>query len=121
MTALINLTNHRSSKWSPKQISEAEKLGEITDMPFPEVDPFGSSEYIDELVEEYFLKIKEYDQPVVLVQGEYLFTYRLVNKLKSAGIKAIAGCSDRRTVEYVDSDGRTTRKSEFEFVGFKEY
>ena len=98
MTALINLTNHRSSKWSPKQISEAEKLGEITDMPFPEVDPFGSSEYIDELVEENFLKIKEYDQPVVLVQGEYLFTYRLVNKLKSAGIKAIAGCSENKVV-----------------------
>ena len=54
MNILINLTNHRSSKWSKKQISEAEMLGEITDMPFPEVDPYGSSEYIDELVEEFF-------------------------------------------------------------------
>lgn len=117
----INLSNHPSTKWSDKQLQSAKKYGEIMDVPFPEVDPHGSSEDIDELVQNYFAKIMEYDNPVIMLQGEYLFTYRLVNKLKEAGLTVLAGCSDRRTVEYVDENGFTDRRSEFEFVEFKEY
>ena len=117
----INLSNHASDKWSEIQIKKAMEYGEIIDIPFPKVDPYRDSEYIDELVETYYEKIREFDTPVVMLQGEYLFTYRLVNKLKAAGIKVLAGCSERRTIEYVDDNGFTARKSEFEFVDFKEY
>ena len=117
----INISNHRSDRWSEKQLQMAARFGEIIDIPFPEVDPYGTSEYIDELVEEYFEKIMKYDRPTVMLQGEYLFTYRLVRRLKDAGIRVVAGCSDRRTIEYINENGFTERKSEFEFVGFKEY
>ena len=117
----INISNHRSDKWGEKQRQMAARFGEIIDIPFPEVDPYGTSEYIDELVEEYFEKIMKYDRPTVMLQGEYLFTYRLVRRLKDAGIRVVAGCSDRRTIEYINENGFTERKSEFEFVGFKEY
>ena len=117
----INISNHRSDRWGEKQLQMASRFGEIIDIPFPEVDPYGTSEYIDELVEEYFEKIMKYDRPTVMLQGEYLFTYRLVRRLKDAGIRVVAGCSDRRTIEYINENGFTERKSEFEFVGFKEY
>ena len=117
----INLSNHPSDKWSIKQTECAKAYGELVDMPFPKIDPYGTDEYINGLVQEYFEKIVAYDTCVVMVQGEYLFTYRLVCKLKEAGIKVLAGCSERRTIEYVDENGFTDRRSEFEFVDFKEY
>ena len=121
MSCFINLSNHPSSKWSDKQLAQALCYGEVVDIPFPEIDPHCDSEHIDRLVQEYFERIELYDSPTVMVQGEFLFTYRMVVKLKENGIKAIASCSNRRTVEYVDSEGRTNKKSKFEFVGFKEY
>lgn len=117
----INLSNHASAKWNEVQLAKAHEYGEIIDMPFPDVDPHGSSGYIDGLVEDYYNRIMKYDNPVVMLQGEYLFTYRLVTKLKNAGITVVAGCSERRTIEYVNDEGFTDRKSEFEFVDFKEY
>lgn len=117
----INLSNHTSDKWSEKQIQRAGKYGEIVDIPFPEVDPYGTDAYINGLVEEYFKEIMQYEKPVIMLQGEYLLTYRLINRLKAAGLTVLAGCSERRTIEYVDDNGNTVRKSEFEFVDFKEY
>ena len=118
---LINLSNHPSDKWSEKQLICASEYGEVIDLPFPSVDPHGTSQYIDDLVQAYFDRIMEFKDPVVMLQGEYLFTYRLINKLKAAGIKVLASCSERRTIEYTDENGYTSRKSEFEFVSFKEY
>ena len=118
---MINLSNHPSDKWSEKQLVCASQYGDVIDLSFPSVDPYGTSQYIDDLVQEYFDKIMEFHDPVVMLQGEYLFTYRLINKLKAAGITVLASCSERRTIEYIDENGHTSRKSEFEFVNFKEY
>lgn len=117
----INLSNHPSKKWNKKQRSQAEAFGQIVDLPFPEIDPYGTSSDIDKLVQRYYEKIAAYEEPIVMVQGEFLFTFRLVARLKERGIKAVASCSERRTIEYIDDNGFTTRKSEFEFVDFKEY
>lgn len=121
MSVFINLSNHPSKKWNENQLKEAREYGEIIDMPFPAIDPYCEDDDIDKIVDEYFEKIMKYEKPVVMLQGEYLFTYRLVHKLKDAGIMVLAGCSDRRTIEYVNENGMTARKSEFEFVEFKEY
>lgn len=118
---LINLSNHPSDRWGKKQLDLASQYGEIVDIGFPAIDPYGSSEEIDSLVEYYYKQILIYEKPVIMLQGEYIFTYRLVCRLKAAGFTVVAGCSDRRTIEYVDESGNTTRKSEFEFIGFKEY
>lgn len=117
----INLTNHASVNWSEKQRANAMEYGEIMDIPFPTIKPTSTSEEIDNLVNQYADMILSYGKPVVMLQGEYIFTYRLVNQLKRNGIQVLASCSERKTIETKGEDGVTIRKSIFEFVGFKEY
>lgn len=117
----LNISNHKSENWSMNQISETEKYGEIVDIPFPAVNPRESDEYMNDLVDEYYQKVMEYEKPTVMVQGEFVFTYRLVNQLKQAGIKVVASCSERRVTEEIDENGCTIRRSQFEFVKFREY
>ncbi len=117
----LNISNHKSENWSVNQINEAEKYGKIIDIPFPAVNPRESDEYMDDLVDEYYQKVMEYEKPTVMVQGEFVFTYRLVNQLKQAGIKVVASCSERRVTEEIDENGCTIRRSQFEFVKFREY
>lgn len=100
---LLNITNHPSRKWSSKQITASEVYDEIVDMPFPSISPYLESGEIDVIVGEYLEKVQTYNQTVVLLQGEFIFTYRLTQCLKENG--------------YTDRD----RRSEFEFVGYMEY
>ena len=83
----INLSNHALQNWSTKQKEEAEKYGELIDLPFPNISPYADSVEIDRLVEKYLKKVLEYHNPVVMLQGEFIFTFRLATKLKAAGIK----------------------------------
>lgn len=117
----INLSNHPSSRWTAHQLDCAQEYGRVIDLPFPPIDPYCSSGEIDEIVDQYYQRIMTYRKPVVMLQGEYVFTYRLTCRLKAADIKVLAGCSERRTIEYTDNEGMTARRSEFEFVMFKEY
>ena len=117
----INLSNHISEKWNSRQIEAAQKYGEIVDIMFPPVDPHSTDQELDSLVEDYYNKVMHYENPVVMLQGEYVFTYRLIVRLKKAGIKVLASQSERRTIEYIDDNGFTARRSEFEFVKFMEY
>ncbi len=43
---LVNFTNHPSSQWGERQLREAEKYGDIVDVPFPAVDPEEDEAYI---------------------------------------------------------------------------
>lgn len=117
----LNISNHKSENWSANQTNEAEKYGKIIDIPFPAVNPRESDEYMNDLVDEYYQKVMEYEKPTVMVQGEFVFTYRLVNQLKQAGIKVVASCSERGVTEEIDENGCTIRRSQFEFVKFREY
>ncbi len=117
----INLSNHSSKNWEQKQIAEAEKYGQIIDFPFPAIDPDYSSEDIDNLVNHYAELVLAYDEPVVMLQGEFVFTYRLICKLKDAGIKVISACSRRQVVEYKNDSGVAVRESKFIFERFMEY
>ena len=76
---------------------------------------------MDKLVSEYLDRILSYDNPTVMLQGEFVFTFRLVTLLKKAGIKVLAGISDRKSFESVDENGKAIKKSEFVFEGFREY
>ena len=118
---LINLSNHPSDRWGKKQLELASRYGEIKDLPFPAVDPRCTSEEIDELVERCYQQIMAYENPVIMLQGEFVFTYRLVNRLKAAGLTVVAGCSERKTTEHMDESGNITKQSVFDFVCFREY
>ena len=53
-----------------------------------------SEEELEKLVDQYEKKIAVLDEPVVMLQGEYVFTYRLVERLKEAGILVLASCTE---------------------------
>ena len=117
----INVSNHPSANWQEAQLAAAETFGSIIDLPFPDIHPDWDGEEIDRLVDEYEQRIKEYGNSVVLVQGEFTFTHRLVNRLKSLGFTVVASCSARRVTEEKNEDGDLIRTSRFAFVRFREY
>ena len=121
MGVFINLSNHSSNKWSASQLSAAHCFGEIVDVSFPTVPASAGSNEIDLLVQKYLEKLSGFDIAAVMLQGEFVFTYRLVNALKERGIKVLSACSERVSSEHTDSDGKTQRESTFEFVQFREY
>lgn len=117
----INLSNHDNTQWSEAQLTAAAAYGEIQYMPFPNIPPRIDDAGLDAIVEEYYEKITAMDRPTVLVQGEMTFTYRLVYRLKQAGILCLAACSERTTKEYVDWNGATHKTTQFIFCGFRAY
>lgn len=117
----INVSNHHSSNWSQKQIKAAEQYGAIVDIPFPNVSPYSTKEEIENLALKYLKKILEFDQPTVMIQGEFSFTYALVNLCKQKKIHTVTSCSERKVKEYTDRNGITHKMSYFDFVGFRSY
>ena len=116
----INFSNHASTRWGVPQKQAAKKYGEIVDMQFPNVDPEAISEEVHELARVCAEKIMEMKPECVLCQGEFCLSYQVIQKLKKAGIKVVAACSERKTEE--KKIGNDTRKvSYFIFVQFREY
>ncbi len=121
MGIFINLSNHPSSQWGEDQLAAARKLGKITDIPFPAIDPQTPPEKIQNCAKSLFSFIRALGKPVVMVQGEFTFTYQLVRLLQEAGIRAVVSCSRRVSEEYVDEKGATVKVSSFRFEGFRDY
>lgn len=118
----INLTNHPSVLWSDEQLDAAGQYGHIVDMPFPAVDPAADSAEITLLADSCIEKIRTFEEPTVLVQGEFTLVFNIVTKLKAEGIRTLAACSERQVVESKSEDGTSTRKSViFRFRRFREY
>ena len=123
----INVSNHPSDKWSVEQKREAEKYGEIIDVTFPQISTESTSEELNSLVDDFIrnnlaMKTKSLDikDEVFMVQGEFVFTFRLVTMLKKLGIKAVSARSERNVKE-INENGVTKKISEFKFAGFMEY
>ena len=117
---LINLSNHPSSKWSEEQLLAAKEYGEVTDVPFPTVDPDGDETYICQLASEYEGKIKDIavDYDVTIhVMGEMNFTYSFVKRMQCLGIKCVASTT-KRIVKELKSGEKITK---FQFVRFRNY
>jgi len=89
---------------------------EVLDLSFPQISPALDSASLDYLVEKYEHKIRQIDPSVVHVMGEMTFSFRLVQKLKSAGILCIASTTERITEQIGD-----TKTSRFEFIQFRPY
>lgn len=119
-TVFINCSNHPSEKWSDGQKEAALKYGKITDIPFPPVSPGASEKEVDETAKELCKRIRTFRPAAVMCQGEYTLTYAVISKLRRAGIRVVAACTERQVVEEV-IDGRTEKKSVFKFMGFREF
>ena len=68
-------------------------------------------------------RAKGTDHPgtAVMLQGEMTFTFRLVTRLKAAGILCLAACSERKVEECISDNGDVRKVVVFEFAGFREY
>lgn len=114
----INHSNHPSEQWDEAQRKEAESYGTIVDMPFPSVNPNHISDEVQEMVNLNGESILNHTPSVVMVQGEFTYTYKMVDFLKKHQIKVVAATSERlvKTLE----DGKT-KQVEFNFVQFREF
>jgi len=121
MAVFINLSNHPSSRWADNQIAAAREYGEIVDIIFPEIDPTATCMEISRLADEYCERIREYSVAAVMVQGEFTFSYALIKRLTSLGIKVVAACTQRNVGEELLSDGTLVKKTVFSFCGFRAY
>lgn len=117
----LNISNHQSELWGSKQLDAAHQYGEIIDIPFPSIPTEATSIEIDQKVDEYLRKIRVYAQPVIMVQGEFVFTYRLVLALKKLGYTVLASATERVSHEECDENGVVKKTAVFEFGGFREY
>ena len=121
MSKFINLSNHPSNNWLASQLQEAQKYGEIIDIPFPHIDADISEHEVEKLAAEYCEKIVALNPAVVMVQGEFTFTYSVVRKLSAVGITCVASCSNRIAKETKKDDGTILRESVYEFKRFRPY
>ena len=117
----INHTNHPSARWSAEQISAAKIYGEIVDVPFPAIDDEATAQEVRTLAESNAEKILALKPAAVLCQGEFNYTFALVERLKTFGVTVFAATSKRVSVEEILPDGSTQRVSTFHFVQFREY
>ena len=117
----VNHTNHNSSQWSIEQRTAAEMYGQIVDLPFPPIPSEAGTEEVAEIVAANLTKILELSPKAVLCQGEFTYTYLMVEQLKKHNILTLAACSERLVTQSIDPDGTTKRVSIFQFVRFRNY
>lgn len=122
MTSIfINFSNHPSAQWGTAQREAALRYGPIQELPFPAISAAATGPGIDKLADEYLKKVMAFSNPVVLIQGEMVFTYRFVRLLEQHRIPALAAVSRRRVRETQLPDGSTQKTAFFTFDGFRRY
>lgn len=119
----LNCSNHKSENWTEEQLAAVADLGEsvIEDYAFPHVSAEFDEVMLEELAEQVCQEILEKKPNVVMCQGEFTLTHKLVKELMKNGIKVVAACSDRVTNEQVLADGTVRKDSIYKFVRFREY
>lgn len=117
----VNITNHPHENWSLEQIEAAREYGEIIDIVFPSVPPDASEADVDTMAEDLFRQVICLKPDIVMCQGEMTLAFRVVERLKSAGIKTVAACSERHACETYLADGSTQKSTVFLFKGFRAY
>ncbi|MEY8310008.1 hypothetical protein AAK899_10880 [Erysipelotrichaceae bacterium 51-3] len=118
----MNITNHASQFWSKSQTEAARQLfGTVIDLPFPQIQVQMTDKEIDDLVEIYLKKVTAYENPTVLCQGEFVFTYRMVHALQKRKIQVVAAQGTLEREEYQDKDQNTVKRTIYRFARFLKY
>jgi len=117
----VNHTNHPSSKWSNEQLEAAQIFGEVKDIPFPNINPRATIAEVKSLVAENLELILAAEPVAVLCQGEFNYTFALVECLKNLGVTVLAATSERVVSSEILPDGSSRQISTFRFVQFREY
>lgn len=114
-----NISNHPVAKWSAEQTAEAQKYGEIRDLPFPNVPTANSTADVGSLAETVCQGVADSD--TCMVQGEFTLVYAIVKRLRARGVRVVAACSERRVRDELKPDGSTEKVAIFIFVAFRPY
>lgn len=117
----INHSNHPSARWSDAQRTAAETYGTIEDMPFPNIEPMWNEMQVAALAEANAAAIIAKQPAAVLCQGEFTYTFALIERLRKAGITVVAACSERVVHETVDDAGVSHKTAAFSFVQFRKF
>jgi hypothetical protein len=118
----LNLSNHPSAGWSPRQLAEAEALGGgVVDEPFPDVPPEADASQIREIGARLVSRIAARAPSAAMVQGEFTLAFYLVSELESRGIACYAATTRRVTETRTLPGGAVEKTSRFEFVQFRRY
>jgi hypothetical protein len=118
----LNLSNHPSAGWSPRQLGEAEALGGgVVDEPFPDVPPEADASQIREIGARLVSRIAARAPSAAMVQGEFTLAFYLVSELESRGITCYAATTRRVTDTRASPGGAAEKASRFEFVRFRRY
>lgn len=121
MNHFVNWSNHPSSSWSDEQYAAASALGEVVDIPFPNIPPDFDIRVIDSLarrgVESISAAYPDRKGTVIHVQGEMTFLYRALLLLEKEGYRAVASTSERQ-VSFTPDGEKVVR---FDFSGFRDY
>ena len=120
---LINLSHHPSADWPEEQKRATEPYGEVSDLPFPKVDPEAdagevavlSRQHLDQCAE--LLEEASGQNSAVHIMGEMTFVYQFVRQAVDLGLVCLASTT-RRAVDWDDSGDKISR---FEFVRFRAY
>ena len=119
---LINISNHPSSEWESKQISEATALwGGVCDIAFPNICPTLDGDEVLQLaqtnINDYIAKINQYGgRSAFHVMGESVYCFHVIRMLKEAGYDVVASATERNAQMYGG-----VKLSHFSFVRFREY
>ncbi|MBD3842082.1 MAG: hypothetical protein IE909_09400 [Campylobacterales bacterium] len=73
-----------------------------------------------EPIKKYIIRILQKDD-IVLIQGDFGATYIMVNFIKELDAIPVYATTRRKIEEIIDEDGKTIKKSIFEFRRFREY
>ena len=117
MPPIVNLSNHPSADWSPRQREMALTWGQpIVDVPFPRVPSALRVEGLSGLVEDTLVGLPA-GARVAVVAGEHTLTVALVRALQASGVRCVAAASER-----LGESGPNGKKHvEFRFEQFREY
>ena len=110
---LINCTNHPYARWNTLQRKAAAQYGLVLDMPFPKIEPQYSSDDLRRIVKTYADSIEDRHPDAVLVTGEFSFTFMLVDKLLTDGLKVLCTRSKRLARESINPDGSSEKRTVF--------
>lgn len=127
----INLSYHRSSKWGADQLSAAQQLGIVIDLPFPSVEPSSSKRDITDLANKLYSQIMDIrlsqegivrnPEVYVYLMGEISLVFCLGSYLLDRGYKVVCSTTERFSVETQLPDGTTKKENVFRFVQFREF
>lgn len=121
-TFFINLSNHPSANWDEEQLTAARQLGEVIDVPFPDVHPEMTPKDINKQADAIVCQVHQMVKgdtvgTTIHVMGEMTMTYALVKAFKDVGYRCVASTTERKATN--NPDGSKT--SMFCFCAFREY